>query len=70
MATQADHESLDIQEQLARIRSIGIEQDKRQIEIRKLAQDIKLATPEVFFQGAIAMGALIGAGAALVKVFS
>ena len=60
---------LDIREQLARIRSMAVEQDKRQVEIQKLMQDIKLATPQMFFQGALAMAALIGAGAALTKLF-
>ena len=32
-------------------------------------QDIKLTTPQMFFQGALAMAALIGAGAALAKLF-
>lgn len=49
---------------------MGIEQDKRMVEIRKLTQDIKLATPQMFFQEALAMAALIGAGAALTKLFA
>ena len=70
MVTQFDQDPLGLQEQIALIRMIGIEQDKRQVEIRKLMQDIKLATPQMFFQGALAMAALIGAGAALAKLFS
>ena len=69
MATHLDDDLLDLQEQIARIRMMGIEQDKRQVEIRKLMQDIKLATPQMFFQGGLAMAALIGAGAALAKLF-
>ena len=49
---------------------MGIEQDKRQVEIQKIMQEIKLATPQMFFQGALAMAALIGAGAALAKLFA
>lgn len=70
MVTQFDQDPLGLQEQIARIRMIGIEQDKRQVEIRKLMQDIKLATPQMFFQDALALAALIGAGAALAKLFS
>lgn len=70
MATIPEHEDFDLAEQLARIRSMGIEQDKRMVEIRKLTQDIKLATPQMFFQEALAMAALIGAGAALTKLFA
>lgn len=68
MATIPEHKDFDLAEQLARIRSMGIEQDKRMVEIRKLTQDIKLATPQMFFQGALAMAAMIGAAAALVKL--
>ena len=70
MATQLDTRELELQEQIARIRSMGIEQDKRIVEIRKITQDITLATPQMFFQGALAMAALIGAGAALAKLSS
>lgn len=70
MVTQFDQDPLGLQEQIARIRMIGVEQDKRQVEIRKLMQDIKLATPQMFFQDALALAALIGAGAALAKLFS
>ncbi|WP_258887894.1 hypothetical protein [Sphingomonas sp. SUN039] len=35
----------------------------------KLIQETRLATPQMFFQGALAMAALIGAGAALGKLF-
>ena len=63
MATQLDSEPpLDIREQLARI-------DKMQAELQKIMQDTRLATPQMFFQGALAMAALIGAGAALAKLF-
>ena len=66
---QRDRER-DIDEQMARIRNMAIGSDKRQIEIQKVMQDIKLATPQMFFQGALAMAAMIGAGAALAKLFS
>jgi len=38
------------------------------VNTQKLTQNIKLATPQMFFQGALAMAALIGAGAALAKL--
>lgn len=69
MATIPDRSDLDLAEQLVHIRSMGVEQDKRIAETRKLIQEIKLATPQMFFQGALAMAALIGAGAALAKLF-
>ena len=50
MATQPQRESLDIDEQIARI-------EKMQAELQKVMQDIKLATPQMFFQGALAMAA-------------
>lgn len=70
MATQLDSEPpLDIREQLARIDKMQAELQKVMRETQKLGQDIKLATPQMFFQGALAMAALIGAGAALAKLF-
>ena len=39
------------------------------IRTEKLIQETRLATPQTFFQGALAMAALIGAGAALAKLF-
>lgn len=75
MASQPFRETLDIEEQLSRIRKMGVEQDKMLLEshklvteIQKITQDIKLATPQMFFQGALAMAALIGAGVALAKL--
>ena len=63
MATNPDIDPpLDIREQLARI-------DKMQAELQKIMQDTRLATPQMFFQGALAMAAMIAAGAALGKLF-
>ncbi len=62
MATIPDpNQPLDLREQLARI-------DKMQAELQKIMQDTRLATPQTFFQGALAMAALIGAGVALAKL--
>ena len=38
------------------------------VEMGKLMLETRLATPQTFFQGAIAMAALIGAGVALAKL--
>ena len=64
MATvpESDHD-LFVVEQLARIRKMMIESDRVQ-------QEIKLATPAMYFQGMLAAAALTGAGAALAKIFS
>ena len=63
MATKPEIDPpLDIREQLARI-------DKMQAELQKIMQDTRLATPQMFFQGALAMAAMIAAGAALGKLF-
>jgi hypothetical protein len=83
MATKAQTEQLNIEEQLARIAKMrrddekasvdiqktGVDIQKVSVEIQKLTQDIKLATPQMFFQGAVATAALIGATAAIAKVF-
>ena len=64
MATLPDSgPPLDIREQLARI-------DKMQADLQKIMQETKLATPQMFFQGALAMAAMIGAGVALAKLSS
>ncbi|MFM2100993.1 MAG: hypothetical protein RLZZ366_2532 [Pseudomonadota bacterium] len=68
MATQLDPAAFDLEEQLARIQKMRREDEKMSVEISKLIQEIKLATPHVFFQGAVAMAAMIGAGAALFKL--
>lgn len=63
MATQLDPETpLDMREQIARI-------DKMQAELQKIMQEMKLATPQMIFQGALAMAAIFGAGVALAKLF-
>lgn len=68
MASQPLREDLDLVEQLSRIRKTLAELDETFAKTRKISQDTKLATPQMFFQGAIAMAALIGAGAALAKL--
>jgi hypothetical protein len=67
MATQTQPD-FDHHEQLARIRKMLRDDEKMSVEINKMIQEIKLATPLVFVQGAVAMAGLIGAGAALFKL--
>lgn len=62
MASQAQREILDIDEQIARI-------EKTQAEVRKIVQETRLATPQMYFQGSLATAALIGAAVAVFKVF-
>ena len=59
---------LDLKEQIARIDKMQAELQKLMRETLKITQDTRLATPQTFFQGAIAMAALIGAGVALAKL--
>ncbi len=69
MTTRPQHETLNIEEQLARIAQMRVDSEKSQAQTTKLVQDIRLAAPQTFFQGGLAMAALIGAGAALAKLF-
>lgn len=69
MATQPQLDKLDIDEQIARIEKMQAELQKVMRETQKIVQDTRLATPQMFFQGALAMAAMIGAGVALVKLF-
>lgn len=70
MASAPIDNSQYIVEQAARIDKMQAELQKTMVETQKIVQDIKLATPQMFFQGALAMAALIAAGAALAKLFS
>jgi hypothetical protein len=90
MATQLDPRELDLQEQLARIRQIGMNTDKIILEnqklqlerlkveadtekaiaeVRKLNADTKVVSFAAVFQGFIAIAAMLGAGAAIIKLF-
>lgn len=62
MTTKPKYEPLDIEEQLARIAKMRVETDK-------LIEETRFTTPQVIFQGAIAIAAMLGAGAALGKLF-
>jgi uncharacterized protein (DUF3084 family) len=97
MATQPEHETLDIEEQLVRIRRAREESDKLSAESRKLqAEQLKLEAERIklegerlkieaerlkmhtetdlmprsmIFQAMLASAALLGAGAALARLF-
>ncbi|MBY0303538.1 MAG: hypothetical protein K2W86_00110 [Sphingomonas sp.] len=69
MATQIDPKEFDLQEQLARIRKIQEESDKFSAETRKLLAESRTISLATVFQGAIAIAALLGAGAAIAKLF-
>ena len=69
MTTRPQHETLNIEEQLARIAQMRVDSEKSQAQIHKLIEETRFTTPQVIFQGAIAMAALLGAGAALGKLF-
>lgn len=69
MATQADPKELNVQEQLVRIREMVAESDRRQAEAEQRREETRLANRNSIFQAMIATGALLGAGAAIAKVF-
>lgn len=83
MATQIEHQELDLQEQLARIRKtqgeidkmfdersrIQTEIDKMYYERSKIQTEIKVIPATMIFQAMLASAALIGAGAAIAKLF-
>jgi hypothetical protein len=69
MATQMDERELDLQEQLARIRQMGAEHDRIAAETRKLFAESRVVSVATIFQGFIAVAALLGAGAAIAKLF-
>jgi hypothetical protein len=59
----------DADEQIERIRKLSAESDKYVREQMKIMQETKMVTVSTVFQGLIAVAALMGAGAALVKLF-
>lgn len=79
MTTVPQYDTLNIEEELARLAKLRRDDEKTSIESQKLIQDIelttlqiqdiKLATPRVFYLGAFTAAALIGATAVIAKVF-
>ena len=75
MATHLD-EPLDMREQLARIDQMRASTEKALIDIQKTRVDIdkvlvdtRVASVATVFQGLIAIAALLGAGAAIARLF-
>ena len=76
MATQIDPKELDLQEQLARIRQMMDDSDRARAEQakvieerNKLLAEVKFFPASLIFQAMLATAALLGAGAAIAKVF-
>jgi hypothetical protein len=59
----------DADEQIERIRKLSSESEKYVREQMKIMQETKMVTVSAVFQGLIAVAALLGAGAALAKLF-
>lgn len=83
MAAQVDPKTMNLQEQFAaiqrhmaeieqrreEIRKMTFESDLHLAETRKLDAETKLFPVSLIFQAMIATGALLGAGAAVAKIF-
>ena len=69
MATAPQHETLNIEEQLARIAKMRVETDKAIEETRKIIRETDIMPRAMIFQAMIATAALLGAGAAIAKLF-
>ena len=68
MATKAELDKLDLQEQIARIAKIQEEIDKTRAEARKAYSEVEFMPRSMVFQAMLATAALIGAGAAVAKL--
>ncbi len=69
MASKLDTYQLDLEEQLVRIRRQAEESEKFSAETRKLLAESKAISLATVFQGFIVIAALMGAGAAIAKLF-
>ena len=76
MASQLDPYRLDLEEQLVRIRRQAEEAEKFSAETRRIVADMTKAQVEIrilpwttIFQAMLASAALLGAGAAIAKLF-
>jgi len=68
-ATAPIDQPIDLREQLTRIDKMQAELQKLNADTLKVLQDTTLAKPQLLFQGALAMAAMIGAVAAIAKMF-
>ena len=69
MATQMEDGSIDLREQLARIDKIHADIQRTLTENGKLLAETKVVPFAAIFQGLIAVAGLLGAGAAITKLF-
>ncbi len=68
MATQFEP-SLDLREQIARIDKTLEEIAKTRVEVRKISAEVEFLPRSMIFQAMLATAALLGAGAAIAKLF-
>jgi hypothetical protein len=69
MATQTDRSELDLQEQLARIQQMVVNTDKAIAEMQKTRAETGFMPRMLGFQAMLATAGLLGAGAAIAKLF-
>jgi hypothetical protein len=69
MATQYESDQAYYDERLARLRLMIEESEKFSAETRKLVAESRTIPLSTVFQGFIAIAALLGAGAAIAKLF-
>jgi hypothetical protein len=69
MATLPNKDGLDIEEQIARVSKLVEDIVKTQVETRKLTAETQFMPRAMIFQAMLATAALLGAGAAIAKLF-
>ena len=69
MATLPNKDSLDIDEQIARVSKLVEDIVKSQAETRKITAETQFMPRAMVFQAMLATAALLGAGAAIAKLF-
>jgi hypothetical protein len=69
MATLPGKDRLDVEEQIARVSKLVEDIVKSQTEREKITTEMKILPLATVFQGFIAFAAVLGAGAAIAKVF-
>ena len=69
MATQPERSEFDLEEQRVRILRAIEEVEKFSAETRKIVAETRILPLATVFQAAIAFAAVLGAGAAIAKLF-
>ena len=69
MATLPNKDGLDIEEQIARVSKLVEDIVKSQAETRKITAETQFMPRSMIFQAMLATAALLGAGAAIAKLF-